>query len=71
MGEIRVRKDDERWAAFIGDKKMVRSRCRSCIIKALINLNMNSTKYDKLIVENEDGTQEVIPIGASSGRQTS
>jgi hypothetical protein len=68
MSEIRVRKDDERWAAFIGDKRMVRSACRPCVVKALININRTSTKFDKIIVENEDGTQEVIPIGAASGR---
>lgn len=68
MLEIRVKKDNDKWAAFIGDKKMVRSRCKPCVVKALININRNSTKYDKVIVENEDGTQEIIPIGAASGR---
>lgn len=55
MNEIVVRKDGEEWAAFYGDRRIAHTKCKNCIIKVLLHLFKNSTKYRTIRVEDEDG----------------
>jgi hypothetical protein len=72
MNEIVVKKDGEKWAAFYGDRRITRAACKNCIIKVLLTMFKNSTKYRTIKVEDENGelTHRLF-TGAPDGRTAS
>lgn len=69
MGEIQVRKDKEKWGAFVNDKLIAAAPCRPCVVKALLKVTKKSSKYDKIIVFNEDGSKYcTLETGDGYGR---
>lgn len=67
--EIIVRRVEKKWVAQVGDKTVVSSPCKPCVVKALIAVTKDSIKYDKIVIHNEDGTpMETILTGANRGR---
>ena len=68
MQQINVKRDGEKWGAFVGEKRIVVTACRSCVVKALIGVTKGSTRYDKIVIHNDDESTEVIEIGAASER---
>jgi hypothetical protein len=69
MSEILVAPWNDRWAAFINGKPVVKSPCKACIVKALSIFYANNTNYTTIVVRNETGQlMETIQIGAAVGR---
>ena len=63
MTEITVAPHNGKWAAFIGDRPIVKSACKACIVKALI-VYTNNKKYSAIVVKDEVGqVTETIQIG--------
>lgn len=64
MRIIRIKKDGEKWSAYHGDKRIGGSACKSCIINVMIQITKKSTKYDSIVIHNEDGTpNRTIQLG--------
>lgn len=68
---IVVRQDGEYWGAFHGDQRVAKSKCRSCVVNAVVAVTKTSSKYTQLTVMNEDGTiATILSIGAKNARPT-
>lgn len=68
MNEITVKKDGDKWGAFVGDKKIAVSNCKACVVSVVLAVTKKSSKYDKVIVHNEDGSFSGHLTGDGYGR---
>lgn len=69
MSEIVIMKDNDRWGAFVGEKRIATSGCRPCVVHAVLAVTKKSSKYHSIVVCNEDGTiARTIPTGDGNGR---
>jgi hypothetical protein len=71
-GDVLIRQLDKKtWAGFIGDNQITKPGCRACVLKMLKGVTAKSNKYKRIIIMNEDGTQEIHSTGVNGdGRQT-
>lgn len=64
MSEIVIRKDLDKWIAYYGDKPIAKSICRSCVVKIVLAVTKNSSKYKTIVVHNEDNSvRYYLPTG--------
>lgn len=64
MSEIVVRKDGDKWGAFVDEKRIAVSTCRACVISAIAGVTKKSSKYHSIKVLNEDGSiARTLPTG--------
>lgn len=68
MSEIVVRLDaDGKWGAFYGEKRIVASGCKNCVIQSIVAVTKNSTKYQRLTIKDEQGNpQRTVMLGAAA-----
>lgn len=68
---IIVRPEGEGWGAFYGFKLVGKSKCRSCIVNAILSVTKASDKYESITVLNEDGTiRAILKTGAKNARSS-
>lgn len=71
MSEIQVKKDGDKWGAFVNDKLIAKAPCRPCVVKAVMKVTKNSSKYKTIKVFNEDDTLYcTLATGDGLGRIT-
>lgn len=46
---------DGKWTAFHEEKRIGGSKCKSCVIKTMLNLTKNSIKYTNIVIVAENG----------------
>lgn len=64
MSEIVVKKDNDKWGAFVGDKRIAASACRPCVVHAILAVTKKSGKYKTIVLLNEDGSlHQTLPTG--------
>lgn len=69
--EIIIKKEGDRWGAFYGDKRIAISGCRPCVVHAVLAVTKKSSKYNVVVVMNEDGSvARTLPTGDGHGRTT-
>lgn len=66
MATIVIGKSDGRWKALCEEKQIAASPCKKCIVNAVKSMTRLSDKYTVLLVLNEDGSRQAIPIGAAT-----
>lgn len=67
MSNIVVKKDGEKWGAFYNDRRITGSACKPCVVKVLLTILKNSSKYKTITVMNEEGAPErTILIGVNA-----
>lgn len=70
MSEIAIRKVEDKWIASFNNRPIAKSVCKSCVVKLVLAVTKNSSKYDKIIVHNEDGSFSGYLTGDGCGRTT-
>lgn len=63
MATIVVGKSDGQWRALCEERQIAAAPCKACIVNAITGIMKFSTKYTTLLILNEDGTRQYIPIG--------
>jgi len=48
--EVVIRKSEDMWAAFDAGKRIGSSKCRNCLVKMLLNITKNSSRYKVISV---------------------
>jgi len=59
--------DHGHWAAFVGDRQITKRLCKNCIIGMIKKMTAKSTRYNKIIVYNADGSTDTYSTGADNG----
>jgi len=68
---VYIRKIDSGWAGFLEkDKQVTKPACKNCILKLLLKMTKNSTKYDRIITVNVDGTRDITLTGVVDAGKT-
>lgn len=68
---VYIRKIEGEWAGFSAQHKQVtKPACKNCVLKLLLKMTKNSTRYRKVIVINEDGTETAWPTGVDDAGKT-
>jgi len=70
VSEIVVRLDiDGKWGAFYGEKRIVASGCKGCVVTTIINVTRSSSKYQRLVIQDEEGKpQRTVLLGINAVR---
>ncbi len=55
MQNLQIKWNEDRWSAFSDNHIIASSKCRSCVVKIIIKLTKNSTRYNELSVYDKDG----------------
>lgn len=70
METVYISKVEGGWAGFASHRQVTKSACKACVLKLLLKMTKNSTKYNKIIVTNEDGTETIWPTGVADAGET-
>lgn len=66
VSEIIVAPYNDRWAAFINGRPVVKSLCKACVIQALSIFIQKSDIYSTIVIKDQTGNiTETIQIGAT------
>lgn len=64
MSEIVIRKELDKWGAFVQDRRIAIGNCQSCVVKVVLAVTKNSTRYKTIVVHNEDNSvRYYLPTG--------
>lgn len=58
MSEILVHEHGDKWIATFNNRKIAHSHCKNCIVKILLHVTKNSSRYSKIVVLGRDGVIE-------------
>ena len=56
MQNLQIKWNEVKWSCYSDNKIIASSKCRSCVVKIIIKLTKNSTKYNELSVYDKDGS---------------
>lgn len=71
MSDIVIRQVDKVWGAFHNDRKVSGSACRNCVIRLMMRLTKNSTRYSTIHVIGKNGiVVEEYKTGVNHVRQS-
>lgn len=68
MNEIVIRKDGDKWVAFVGEKRIAVGNCRNCVVSVVLAVTKQSSRYDKVVIHEENGTFSGYLTGDGNGR---
>ena len=58
MEAVYIRRLEGKWAGFAAnDKQVTKPACKNCVLKLLMKMTKNSTRYNQIIIVDKDKTE--------------